>query len=231
MTWEDPWLAARWPFVLQHLPPVPARVVEIGCGPAGGFVPALTRAGYDAVGVDPEAPDAPGYVRTEFERYDPGQADAVVACTSLHHVADLDEVLNRVAGALTPQGTLVVVEWAWERLDEATARWGFAQVARAPIGSEPTWLHRCEDEWVTSGLPWEVCLRAWTGEAGLHTCDAILTALDTRFERRHFSPGPYLFPDLADTSEADEQAAIDAGHIRATGLRYVGRRRPDDDGL
>ncbi|WP_158558066.1 hypothetical protein [Spongiactinospora gelatinilytica] len=35
----EPWLAAMWPFVLANLPPAPARILEIGCGPAGGFVP------------------------------------------------------------------------------------------------------------------------------------------------------------------------------------------------
>jgi hypothetical protein len=37
--------------------------------------------------------------------------------------------------------------------------------------------------------------------------------------------GPYFFGDLADMTEADEQAAIDARQIQATGIRYVGRRR------
>jgi hypothetical protein len=32
---------------------------------------------------------------------------------------------------------------------------------------------------------------------------------------------PYLFADLTDTSETDEQAAIDAGQIRAIGIRYT----------
>ena len=30
--------------------------------------------------------------------------------------------------------------------------------------------------------------------------------------------GPYVFADLADTGEAEEQAAIDAGLIRAGGI-------------
>jgi len=37
--------------------------------------------------------------------------------------------------------------------------------------------------------------------------------------------GPYFFPDLACTTEADEQAAIDGGHIRPTRIDYVGTRR------
>src|SRR5918995_1289924 len=112
------WLAAQWTFVRAHLPAAPARVLELGCGPLGGFIPALRSAGYTAVGVDPEAPDEPGYHRIGFEDYRPPQpVDAVVACTSLHHVADLDRVLDHIQRALTSGGVLVVVEWARERFD------------------------------------------------------------------------------------------------------------------
>ena len=53
------WLAATWPFIRGRLPPPPARVIELGCGPLGGHVPALIRAGYDATGVAP-GPDPGG---------------------------------------------------------------------------------------------------------------------------------------------------------------------------
>jgi len=55
---DDIWLSSTWPYVRDQLPPPPARVIELGCGQAGGHVPALVRAGYDATGVDPEAPEA-----------------------------------------------------------------------------------------------------------------------------------------------------------------------------
>ena len=45
-----------------------AEVVEIGCGPLGGFVPMLRSSGYKALGVDPEAPDGERYRHVEFER-------------------------------------------------------------------------------------------------------------------------------------------------------------------
>ena len=119
-------LDARWPFVRAHLPPAPARVLEIGCGPEGGFVPTMREHGYDAEGVDPAAPSGPGYHQTEFEKHQLSEpVDALIACTSLHHVNDLEEVLDRAAAALTPGGVLIVVEWAYERFDEATARWSF----------------------------------------------------------------------------------------------------------
>jgi SAM-dependent methyltransferase len=143
MTPDERWLAAVWPFVRAGLPSPPAAVLEIGCGPLGGFVPALLRDGYDAVGVDPEAPEGPGYHRIEFEEYQsPRPVDGVVACTSLHHVADLGDALDRVGVVLVPDGALVVVEWAWERFDEATARWCFGRLAPPDSAAEPGWLHR-----------------------------------------------------------------------------------------
>ena len=226
MTPDDRWLAAVWPFVRGQLPPVPARVLEIGCGPLGGFVPASLRGGYDAVGVDPEAPEGPGYHRIEFERYDPPQpVDCVVASTSLHHVADLGEVLDRVVTALTRKGTLVVVEWAWERFDEATARWCFDRLGPLAPAAEPGWLLRHQERWAASGQPWEAYCRAWAGAEGLHSGQELVGGLDARFDRRLCTDGPYFFADLAGTSEADEQAAIDAGQIKATGIRYAGKRR------
>jgi hypothetical protein len=85
MTPADPWLEAAWPFVRGQLPPPPSMVLEIGCGTLGGFVPALLDGGYQAVGVDPQAPEGPGYRRIEFERYEPPQpVPCVVASLSLH---------------------------------------------------------------------------------------------------------------------------------------------------
>ncbi len=226
MTSDDRWLAAAWQFVSGRLPAPPASVLEIGCGRLGGFVPELLRGGYAAVGVDPEAPEGPAYHRIEFERYEqPQPVEAVVASTSLHHVADLDEVLERVEAALVPGGTLVVVEWAWERFDEATARWCFARLAPPAPADEPGWLRQTQEQWAASGRRWDAYCQGWANEEGLHTGQAIVRRLDARFERRHCVEGPYFFADLAATTQADEQAAIDAGQIQATGIWYAGTRR------
>jgi len=222
MTPDERWLSAVWPFVRSWLPAPPATVLEIGCGPLGGFVPMLRSAGYEAVGVDPEAPEGDGYHRAEFERYEaPGAVQAVVACTSLHHVADLAVVLDQVTAALAPGGRLVVVEWARERFDATTARWCFD---RLPAG-EDGWLHRHRDRWRASGLPWADYLQGWSAEEGLHAGQDIAAELDARFDRLLLATGPYFFAELAGVTEEDERAAIDAGQIEANRIEYAGRKR------
>jgi SAM-dependent methyltransferase len=214
------WLAAIWPVVRAQLPAAPARVVELGCGPLGGFIPRLRASGYDAVGVDPKAPQEAGYHRVEFEQAElPAEADALVASASLHHVADPAQVLDRVAATLAPGGTVVVVEWAWEDFDESTAEWSFRR-----LGSEEGWLRRRRDGWLGSGEPWSTYLQGWAREEGLHEAQTLLALLDERFERRQLSRGPYLFADLSSTSPEDEQRAIDAGEITAIRVEYAGRK-------
>jgi SAM-dependent methyltransferase len=221
MTPRERWLSATWPLVRRHLPPPPARVVDLGCGPLGGFVPRLRADGYDATGIDPQAPDEPHYQRSPFESAAlPRRLDAVVASTSLHHVADPADVLDRITTRLTSRGALLVIEWAWEKFDAETAEWCFERLALGE--DEESWLHRRRDEWIESRRDWQTYIRNWAGRERLHSGDTLLRLVAKRFECRLLSHGPYFFPDLANTSEADEQAAIDAGKIRATRLDYVG---------
>jgi SAM-dependent methyltransferase len=212
-----------WPVVRGRLPAPPARVVEIGCGSSGGFVPMLRSTGYEAVGVDPKAPDEEDYRRVEFERAELFDGvDAVVASTSLHHVVDPQKVIDRIASSLTRRGTLVVVEWAWEVFDEPTADWCFRRLGP---DERAGWLHRRRDAWLASGQPWSVYLRGWAQAEQLHAAETLLRLLDERFDREHLGHGAYFFPDLAQTSEEDELAAIEAGQIRATRVDYVGSLR------
>lgn len=216
------WLAATWPFVRLSLPEPPGRVIEIGCGALGGFVPDLRRAGYDAVGVDPEAPEGESFRRVEFEGYDSsGAVDAVIACTSLHHVADLAVAVDKIAEVLAPDGVVLVVEWAHELFDDATARWCFDRLSH----HGDTFLHHHRDAWAETGLPWSTYFQQWARhEHGLHTWTEIEDALATRFSADRVEKSPYYFPSLG-ISEADEAAAIQSGKIHAGAIHYLGRLR------
>ena len=209
-----------WPVVRRALPDPPATVVDLGCGSLGGFVPMLLADGYDAMGVDPNAPDEAPYRRTEFERAElPGAVDAVVASTSLHHVADPSEVLDRITEVLRPGGVVVVVEWASERFDEQTAHWCFER-----LGSEESWLQRLRDEWRDSGLGWDDYFRGWLEREHLHSGETLVRLLDERFDRQQLGSGPYFFAGLGDATEGDENAAIAGGEIQAGRIDYVGAR-------
>ncbi|MBV8432222.1 MAG: methyltransferase domain-containing protein [Solirubrobacterales bacterium] len=221
------WLEALLPNVVGALPPPPAVVVEIGCGRQGGFVPALSQDGYRAVGIDPAAPDGDSYRRSEFERTDlPPEIDAIVACTSLHHVAVPAAVVDRMADNLAPEGVVVVVEWDWESFDGATAEWCFARLGPddEPAESHGGWLQHQHRHWLESQEPWERYVQSWADRESIHGGAALIDELDRRFERESYARGAYFFPDLADTSEADELRAIGEGQIQATRIDYVGRR-------
>lgn len=217
------WLAAAWSFIATALPAAPARVLEIGCGPAGGIVPAALRAGYPAVGVDPDAPDGPDYRRVPFEAYQPPSAlDAVVSCQAIHHLPDLDAAFEQVDRMLAADGVLVIVEWAWERIDETTARWCFDQVGSDTASG---WAHQQRADWAASGQPWHQYLAAWGHSHGLHAWADVAAALAARFDMLLCTDAPALFGDVPEISESAELSAIAAGQIAATGVQYIGRRR------
>ena len=173
---KEQWLSEMWPSIRSWLPAPGATVVELGCGSLGGFVPALTADGYDAVGIDPAAPDGPEYRQAEFERAElPREPHAVVASLSMHHVADPGVVLDKVAAALGAGGVVIVVEWDWEAFDETTARWCLERQVE-PDG----WLRRRLDAWADGGEPWESAFQGWAVDHGLHSARTLVAELDQR---------------------------------------------------
>ena len=199
-------------FVEAHLPPAPARVLEVGCG-RGDLARAIADAGYEVVAIDPDAPEGEIFRAISLaELTDPGPFDAVVAVRALHHIPDLAGAVAKIARLLRPGGRLVVHEHAWERLDERTARWYLERRTAQGAGAPPT-LERCRLEWAAN-------------HRDLHTSAAMRAALERRFAQRYFAWTPYLHGELDAVAEAQEQALIDAGAIEATGFCYVGERPP-----
>lgn len=221
------WLPVAFGLTRPHLPAAPAAVVDIGCGPFGGIVPALIGDGYDAVGVDPGAPSTDRYRALPFGEAElPSSVAAITASLSLHHIDDLDGAVGRAADALGPDGVLVVLEMDWPAFDDAAAEWCFAHLPAPDSGVPAGWLAMQRDNWQASGVSWSEYRTDWATEHGLHTGDRILSALDARFECVGSSPIPYYFSQLVDgvTPEV-ELAAIEAGDLPQSAFRYVGRPR------
>ena len=197
-------------FALSQLPPPPAKVLEVGCGREGGITQALARAGYDALGADPNAPPTGPFVRARLEELDEAPYDAILAERAFHHVHPLDEALDKVA-RMTP--LLVLDEFAWDRIDEPTREWYEGQHRMlSAAGGRP------------KGPPdlaeWRA---AWSD---LHPSGVLLAALRARFDERSFEERPYLYRWLeGPSSEALERSLLDAGAIRPIGFRWVGVRR------
>src|SRR5689334_17967623 len=169
-------------FVLHHLPPAPARVLEIGCGDRGGVVPALVDAGYDAIGVDPRAPTGPRYRQADFREVE-GAFDAIVAGRVIHHLVPLDDAVERMA-ELAP--LVLVDEFAWDLIDPDLQAWYEAERERRPDAVGPPSL----DEW------------RWK-HPGLHPHDAVLAALRAYYNERTLEWVPYFHHWLGDVESPD----------------------------
>jgi hypothetical protein len=214
-------VAAFIDFVLNHLPPPPRQVLEVGCGEEGGLVAALVAAGYDAVGVDPSAPEGARFVRARFQDLEPGGGplrgiEAVVAGRVLHHVRPLDEGLDRLA-ALAP--LLLVDEFAADLIDPPGEDWYEGQHRLLRIaGADP---------------PGPPDLDAWGGRhPDLHPHDVLLAGLRERYEERALEWLPYYHRWLGGpSSEALEETLVGVGAFRAIGWRWAGLRRGDPAAL
>lgn len=198
-------------YALSQLPGPPQRVLEVGCGHEGGIAPGLAAAGYEVLAIDPDAPEGAFYRRVTLEQLDdPGPFDAVVAGRVLHHVHPLGAALDKLA-ALAP--VLILDEFAWNHIDDATLGWYEAEHARLAAGGHE--------------LKGPADLKAWRERhRDLHTYETLRTEVDARFEERHFEWGPYFHRWLEDpATESGEQELIESGSIRPIGFRYAGVRR------
>ncbi|MBA2533774.1 MAG: class I SAM-dependent methyltransferase, partial [Rubrobacter sp.] len=189
-------------FVLGQVGDPPARVLEVGCG-KGELARALARAGHCVTAIDPResqrdpergperATEGPIFLRVRIEELsDPGPFDHVVAILSLHHVEDLGRVLDKIADLLRVGGNLIVVEFAWDRLEGATAEWALERLPAASPSGHTSWLERCCRGWTRGGeggggVPAGAHFAGWA-EEGFHNSRTMRGELERRFVERRF---------------------------------------------
>jgi SAM-dependent methyltransferase len=189
-------------FVRATLPAPPARVLEVGAGD-GELAAALAAAGYDVVAIDPGS-EAEGVRPVPLHELDEPPFDAAAAIVSLHHVEPLAESLARLAALVRPGGVLAIDEVDFARVDERAARWW---LARSGHDGEPADLVAHVDH--------------------MHSLARLREGLLPYFELGEPVRGPYLYRwNMPGDVRAEEEAAIAAGDLPATGARLVGIRRP-----
>jgi SAM-dependent methyltransferase len=190
-------------FVRAALPPAPARILEIGAG-EGELAADLAAAGYDVVAIDPAG--GPPHVRqVPLHALDEpaGSFAAAVAVLSLHHVEPLPESSRRLAQLIAPGGRLVVDEFDVARFDQAAASW---------------WLDH-------GGRPHDPPEMVADMRAHLHSLAVLVTELGRWFDIGEPVRGAYLHRwEIDPALRTDEEEAIAAGRIPATGARFIATR-------
>jgi SAM-dependent methyltransferase len=233
--WRSPELVAltygrMWGLVAEQMPPAPARVLDVGCGP-GALCLELARAGHDVTGIDADrtaielaergaAAAGPGrvtYLHADVHDWDGDETafDVVVSTLALHHLADPAAALGRMRGWLRPGGRLVCVDFLHDRFDRRAARW-LAQVrglleatgAFAPDGRLPA-----DPEAAIDRIEWE-----WeqdhAADPPLNGAELIEEPLGRLFRTELRSWHPYLYWDVLLGLDLDYDARAEKATAR-----------------
>jgi len=231
-------------FLAAVLPPLPARLLDVGCG-SGQVSAALITQGFDVVGLDPDpevvqvAVEA-GVRAVEASFLDYGSEelfDVVLFSRSLHHVPDLAAAVDRACALLQPGGLVVADEFALEQTDSATAAWFYGMLDLL----ESTGLNEEHGHALQASVDEEPLTR-WQHDHAevppLHTGAAMLEELSRRLAIEHTERTAYLFGYLCRRLERSdrgyevakavlqlERVLIREGVVAPIGLRLTGRLR------
>jgi SAM-dependent methyltransferase len=221
------------------------RVLEVGCG-RGLLAARLAAGGHDVTGIDVRLPDDRvdvsalarlALVQVDLLGFDAPVFDAVAFTASLHHIAPLGRALDRARALLAPGGVLVVDDFDLEAPDLATLRWYYDQqeVLAAAGAYDPARIdghpdRDPHDRWRAAHEPHE------PHEPPLHAGDAMVAAIEARFDDVRVSRGPYLWRRVARGAQGAhagavaaavhvaEERGVVAGTLCAVGLRVTARR-------
>ena len=221
----------------DHIP-WPASVLEVGAG-EGHLTARLRAAGWTVTAID-RSSEAVAAARiegiditcAEFLEYQGGPFDIVLFSRVLHHIDPLERAVDHAQSLLVPSGLVVAEEFAWERMDSATAEWHEQRMIEF---RDRGWAQRSP-----AGLGEADPLGRWTRHHRdlhrVHSGDDLARALARRFDVVHSERAAYLYrylcSDLLDTESAVEAALalvsseefrIHIGAIQPMGFRLIGR--------
>lgn len=210
-------------FLERHLPPAPARILEVGAGPER-MERALSERGFDAVAIEEsELPHHPANA----------SYDAVVFADALHLMQPIDRALDHACRVLRGGGILLAEEIAFDRVNVHTARWFYdleSVLAAADLIQQPDPRHAAEHRPLAR---WRL---EHASDPPLASGHDMLAAARERLELLSVEEAPHLYRELASRARANaavprvlevvfdlESRLVRERDIAAAGLRFVGR--------
>jgi SAM-dependent methyltransferase len=223
-------------FVRAHVPPAPARLLEVGCGD-GALAACLQASGYQIVAIDSSA-DAITQARlrgldarhASWPDFDESSFDAVLFTRSLHHIHPLDRAVARARQLLSGTGKVLVEDFAFSEIEPLAAEWLYQVLALLDATGVLQDVHGFATELLRQGG----ALAAWQAahDHHLHTATAMLACLREHFAEVHTSVAPYLYryacallaEDAAGYRLALRILELEKRFAQAAGVSLIGRR-------
>ena len=227
-------------FLASHLPGG-AELLEVGCG-EGDVASELARRGYRVTAIDAD-PDATALARqrgiaaltANWPEFSHAPFDAIAFTRSLHHIHTIEDAVRRSRELLRPGGVLLVEDFAFNEVDDATIEWFVDALRRDPGRSLVTPV----PSFVTRLLAADNPLAEWRRHHVDHEVSpaaAIKASVSSHFRSVTVESVPYLYrylvPVLAETREAaafiedlreSEARLASEGRVVLVGRRLVAR--------
>lgn len=221
-----------------------ATVLEVGCGD-GYVAEELVRRGLSVVGLDSDEAAVErargrgvNAIRASWPNFQDVCMDAVAFTRSLHHISPIEEAVSKARGLLKPNGLLLVEDFAFDEVDEATIAWFVDMLyeRRSLITPVP-------GEFATEILESKDPVVAWRHDHDheLHTIGTMRSAISQQFELQQTESVPYLYrylvPVLPETPDGarciqevlrEEARGGAQGQVVLIGRRMTGRKHVGD---
>jgi len=169
------------------------RFLEVGCG-KGHLAKALVDKGHQVLPID-VSEEAVAFARTlglpakqtDIFGVNDSAFAGILFVQSLHHINPLDQSLAQAARLLDEGGSVLLDDFAFNRIDEKTAVW-FQGVQNLLAANGIKAFHRIDIEKAFAHL------MNHYSEHGIHTGEKLIRALRNGFRKVEISEGaPYLY--------------------------------------